>query len=113
MCLSEVSTPLLHLRWFYIQTKAVKTYLFNYINISAAAIFIFYRVILIPLLVLPHLALEWFRGCLYTSTAPLSRRLSFSLSCCLWVILNFYWMGLFIRSLLKQREPQHKKTHTQ
>lgn len=104
MCLSEISTPIVHLRWFLIQTKQTDTLLFRISNVAAAFLFILYRLGIVPLLVLPHLALDLLRGCRYTASAPLFRRVSFSISCCLWVCLNAYWAGLFLRSHLKHRE---------
>lgn len=104
MCLSEISTPIVHLRWFLIQTKQTETVLFRVSNVTAAVLFIVYRLGVVPLLVLPHLALDLYRGCRYTAVAPVFRRVSFSISCCLWVSLNAYWAGLFLRSHLKHRE---------
>lgn len=104
MCLSEISTPVIHLRWFLIQSQETQGFLFKLCNVGAAVLFIFYRLGVVPLLALPHLALDLFRGCIYTSIAPLFRRISFSISCCLWVSLNAYWAMLFIKSHLKHRQ---------
>ena len=103
MCLSEISTPMVHLRWFLIQTKQTDSLLFRVANVSAAVLFIVYRLGVVPLFVLPHLALEWIRGCPLTSYVPRFRRVSFGISCCLWVVLNSYWALLFLRTHLKHR----------
>lgn len=109
MCLSELSTPVIHLRWFLIQSQETESLLFKICNVAAAFLFIFYRLGVVPLLALPHLFLDICRGCIYTSIAPLFRRVSFSISCCLWVSLNSYWAMLFVRSHLKHRHSKEYK----
>lgn len=103
MCLTELSTPLIHIRWFLLQTGAAGTRYFNIINASAAAVFLVYRLGIVPLVVLPHLVVEWLSGCPYTAKASMFRRVSFSVSCGLWVLLNAYWACRFARSISKSR----------
>lgn len=111
LCATEVSTPLLHIRWFLLQTNAGDTTTFLLVNFATAFVFISYRIIVVPALVLSHAAIEWVSGSQNLPGTSQTQVITTAVAVSLWLLLNLFWTAKFARTLYvhsKRARPQKR-----
>lgn len=97
---TEISTPALHIRWLLLQIKETRRPLFHVFNALFIALFILYRLLLVPVVSIG----PFFLDCLkpyserHTRDMSIRRRVCYVSVAAAWLVLNFYWAFLMVRT---------------